>query len=476
MSCSRISVPLLLGSLLSFSAVAEDSAGSVFEQRIMPIFRSEKPSSCIQCHLASVDLKDYIRPSHQETFLSLRDQGLIDIENPSESKILRLIRMGDADQDVLAKRIHSKTRDAELAAFSDWILRCCEDEQLVSLPRLDETALATPAKSNAVIRYARKDRVLDSFVRHIWSQRMRCFPCHTPGEIDRDNAKLTKAVERYDDFKRQYGAKMDLFKATPEETLRAWITGHPSTTGHHRADGNKRLPLINFEEPANSLLVLKPTSKVPAKLDDGTRAKPSSAIPVSHVGGLKMHQDDVSYKAFVTWIDDVARVRSDGFATPADLPDEALYPTKHVIRLKDLPESWENLAAVQIQVFLLGTDVSSESTDRPIAVTQSLVTPRRFVNGNLFAVRSLGEGAVLKGVNREQDSATDPVVQWNPAGVTLPDGAYRMKVFLDQEDRVRSDATVWLDQGDRVAEIEFTATWGEGFKNAQVVSLKASSD
>ena len=48
----------------------------VFEKRIMPIFKSPNPSSCTQCHLSGVDLKNYILPSSEKTFLSLRDQGL----------------------------------------------------------------------------------------------------------------------------------------------------------------------------------------------------------------------------------------------------------------------------------------------------------------------------------------------------------------------------------------------------------------
>ena len=65
---------------------AEESPMEIFEQRIMPIFRSPNPSSCVQCHLASVDLKQYILPSHELTFLSLKSQGLINTEEPSKSK------------------------------------------------------------------------------------------------------------------------------------------------------------------------------------------------------------------------------------------------------------------------------------------------------------------------------------------------------------------------------------------------------
>ena len=58
------------------------AAAKVFEERILPIFKSPDPSSCASCHLASVDIKDYILPSAKDTFLALRDQGLIDLDKP----------------------------------------------------------------------------------------------------------------------------------------------------------------------------------------------------------------------------------------------------------------------------------------------------------------------------------------------------------------------------------------------------------
>ena len=79
--------------LASDAATGESSPIELFEQRIMPIFKSARPSSCVQCHLASVDLKDYILPSHEQTFVSLRDEGLIDVDAPDKSKILNLIGM-----------------------------------------------------------------------------------------------------------------------------------------------------------------------------------------------------------------------------------------------------------------------------------------------------------------------------------------------------------------------------------------------
>ena len=67
---------------------ADSTAKDVFERRILPIFNSPNPSSCTECHLAGVDLKNYILPAHVKSFLSLRDQGLIDVENLADPKIL----------------------------------------------------------------------------------------------------------------------------------------------------------------------------------------------------------------------------------------------------------------------------------------------------------------------------------------------------------------------------------------------------
>src|SRR4051794_14790536 len=101
---------------------ADDSA-TVFEKRIVPIFKSPNPSSCARCHLAAVDLKDYILPSAKDTFLALRDQGLIDLNKPEKSKILSLINRG-ANDPTGAGLISAKQQKAEYEAFAAWIKAC----------------------------------------------------------------------------------------------------------------------------------------------------------------------------------------------------------------------------------------------------------------------------------------------------------------------------------------------------------------
>src|SRR3954469_17100897 len=102
----------LLAALVLLPALraADPSPAQVFETRILPIFKSPNPSSCVQCHLAGVDLKDYILPSADKTFRSLRDQGLIDLAAPERSKILTLISMGK--EDPRAPAVHAQNRRA----------------------------------------------------------------------------------------------------------------------------------------------------------------------------------------------------------------------------------------------------------------------------------------------------------------------------------------------------------------------------
>ncbi len=423
----------------------QSSALDLFEQRIMPIFRSPNPSSCVQCHLASVDLKGYILPSHEKTFVSLRDQGLIDLAEPEKSKILSLIQMGEQDLDRGAKLIHEKTRKAEYEAFAAWIKACAGDARLRDLPPLAEEGLAKPAKPDAVIRHNRKDRLLDSFVRNVWSQRMRCFPCHTPFEIDDANPQHGKPRETHRQFEEQFGQRMNFFQKTPEATMRQLLVSSRKPSRSH-------LPLINVEQPAKSLLVLKPTSKLPAKDESGNFAKPSYVEPVSHMGGLKMFVDDQSYKSFLAWIEDYARVVGDKYASADDLPADNWYPTRQVLRLSDTPEKWAETTGVQLFIHAWNQDKSAWEPE-PIAFTQGTVTPRRMVNGSLFLL-----------------AAKDQPPVWDASGASLPPGKYLIKAYVDAQRRLADDPTMLLGPDEFYGQTEIQARWREGFPQAEVVS------
>jgi hypothetical protein len=448
MKLFRLNSILLLCLVLQSPVGAASSALDIFDQRIMPIFNSPNPSSCVQCHLSAVDLKDYILPSSDATFASLREQGMIDLENPEKSKILELINMGQKDYDKGAKMIHAKNRKLEFGAFAAWIKAGAADPRLRQLPAPKKSA--GPAKSNQVIRHARADRVLDSFTRNVWSQRMRCFPCHTPHELDDDNPKHKLARERMKKMEHNLGdlwtGRMRIFRETPEETLAYLIRDS-------RRQRKDRLPLLNLKDPAKSLLILKPTARLPKKIADKKFAEPSYVEPVSHMGGLKMHPDDFSYKAFMAWIEDYARVVGDQYNTGEELPADNWYFTGQMILMREAPEDWPAHARVQFHIY--GKDGENGWASEPIAFTQGTKNPRNSVFGALFLLRS---------------KVTEDKVEWTSEEPALAAGKYLIKAYVDRNDSLSADPTAMLGEKDYFGKGELQAKWGKGFPNSQKIN------
>ena len=102
------------------------------------------------------------------------------------------------------------------------------------------------------------------------------------------------------------------------------------------------MPFLNLDDPAKSLLLLKPTARLPKPNEDGARI-PTYTEPVSHAGGLKMHVDDPSYKGIVAWIRDYARLTRDEYKNVDELPSDNWYPSQIVLGVKDTPEDWPKL-------------------------------------------------------------------------------------------------------------------------------------
>ncbi len=453
----RLVTTVVLTAATSSAIAQSNSPGELtprelFELRIMPIFKSPEPSSCVQCHLASVDLKEYILPSPEKTFASLRDQGLIDLEAPEKSKILTLIQMGAKDPDKDVQLIHENTRQAEYLALASWIEACCNDPKFLELPELDAARRAKPNKPDGVIRHARTSRVVDSFVRNVWSQRMRCFPCHTPYELDENNPRHQKPIENQKKWAQQYGEELTnrirIFKETPEATLQYMIE-------RSRSAPQGEIPLLNLEDPRNSLIVLKPTSKLPMKDEEGKLLVPVPGEPMAHMGGLKMHKDDQSYKSFIAWIQDYAHVVGNRYTSVEELPADNWYASKLVVKLTEAPTDWP--VGMPVQLFVHAWNDKSESwNSEPIAFTQGTVTPRRVVNGALFLL--------APGDSRE-------AVPWGRENASLPRGQYLVKAYVDAQHRLAENPTVLLGDEEFVGQAEIKkARWREGFLRAEKVS------
>lgn len=245
------------------AAIDRATPEQIFEERIMPIFRSAQPSSCTQCHLAGVDLKNYILPSHEKTFLALRDQGLVNLDRPEESKILRMIRMGDRDAPA-ASVLHAKVRQAEFAAFSAWIRASCDDPRLRNAPRLSDEDRNPPAPPAPVpllddaVADARTDKLQQSFDRTIWAMKGRCNNCHQQG--GKDTAKHVA----------KYGERVVWMKEDAKATMTYLLSSK----------------LLDPRQPGRSLLLLKPMALV------------------EHGGGKKIMPNDPCHLAYLTWLRD----------------------------------------------------------------------------------------------------------------------------------------------------------------------------
>jgi hypothetical protein len=211
-----------------------------------------------------------------------------------------------------------------------------------------------------------------------------------------------------------------------------------------------RYPLINLEDPTKSLLVLKPTAKLPPKKDDGTFEPPSATDPVSHMGGLKMHVNDQSYRAIVAWIQDYSNIAGDRYLSVDELPQDNLLPTQRILKLTNIPADWGTLTPVQVRVYAAD---EGDHDRQPVAFTQCLVTPRRMAMGPLSLIRPT-----------DQHDFPDE-------NQTLAPGRYRLKIYVDRQNRLQESPTLMLPEEDFVGAVSIDAEWKQLFRNAEAVDV-----
>jgi hypothetical protein len=388
----------------------EAKAADVFAKRILPIFKSPNPSSCTQCHLAGVDLKNYILPSHEKTFVSLRDLGLIDLEKPEDSKILRLINMGETAKG--AQLIPDKVRKMEYDAFVAWIKASAGDPKLREAPKLAAAELAQPKRPVEVIRHARMDKVAELFEKNVWSQRFRCTPCHS-----------SEAPEY---------AK--LVKENGEEMM--WIRKEGAEASMRYLLASK---LVTPKAPEQSLLLRKPTNQV------------------KHGGGQKMLVGDMAYKGFRAWLEEYAKTVGDKYAAAADLPKETPAPltagSEHWIKITNTPPFWADRL---LQVTVFAWDEGKKTWDTaPCAMSDRAV----FGKGKLWqhnlvllaAADSPRAGALRGGTG------------------SLPQGKYLVRVHVDLQARLERDWKATLGKAEFMGEKEIDGRLPEGYGNMTVI-------
>ena len=379
-----------------------DSSLAIFEKRILPIFQSAKPSSCAECHLSGVDLKEYIRPTQQQTFASLVSAGLIDVAKPDESKILTFISRRPEKTSLVTDEI----RQVEFEAFRAWVRAAVSNSALIADKDVQPIG---PQLAEEVIRHARKDRVLASFVENVWTEVGRCAACHSPDQ----NQKQVK----------EHGEQV------------SWIMlRDPQATLNHVLEAD----LIDTGEPENSLLLMKPT------------------MQIKHGGGQKMVIGDRSYKQFRRFIDDYSAIVQDKYATSEQLPeqsDEVSVVTDIWFKIEGVPAKYDKML-LQVDLYQQTDSGWSEhrvaTSDRPV-----------FGGGNLW------QHSLSLTAQRATDWATQI------AALKLPSGKYLAKLYIDQTGKLQKDFTAELNEQDFVGELELERPWPAGYGNMTIVEFPA---
>jgi hypothetical protein len=374
---------------------------AIFEKRILPIFQSYKPSSCSECHLSGVDLADYIRPTQQETFASLVAADLIDSEKPDDSKILQFINRRPEKPSLVTENI----RQQEYEAFRAWIGAAVEDPKLLTTK--DSVGPVGPQIPVAVIRHARQDRVLASFIENVWTEVGRCAACHSP---DRNQKQV-----------KEHGKQV------------SWITlNAPQKTLDYMLEAG----LVDTEQPEKSLLLTKPT------------------MQIDHGGGQKTVVGDRSYKQFRRFIDDYSAVVAGRYENSQEIPEpseEVSVVTGIWLKIEGVPAKYDKML-LQVDLYRQmdfgWTKFRAATSDRPV-----------FGKGKLWQ-HSLSLTAPRESKWAEQIGSEQ-----------LPPGRYLVKLYIDQDGKLQRDFTALLDEEDFVGEVEVESRWSAGYGRMTVVKF-----
>lgn len=382
------------------------SALEIFNRRILPIMKADNSSSCADCHLSGVDLKNYILDDQAQTFAAMRDQGLINVADPDKSKILTFIsRTPDKPSP-----ISDKVRQQEFRAFRAWIVAAVKEPELLKTKAAAEADFPTNLPVE-VIRHARKDRVLSSFVDNVWSQMGRCLHCHSPNLNQ-------KQVEKH-------GQKV------------SWIVPHdPAATLDKLVNGGN----IDLDDPEESLVLLKP-----AGLAD-------------HGGGPKFLVGDTAYKQFLTFVKDYAAAKGAQYKTAADLPKpraEVTHLTNQHLRITGVPERFGKMP-LKVDLYRWDSETKSWSPER-------WATAFGPINGK----QSVWQNMMTATAPRDSDRVTS-VRRDEPL---LPSGNYLAKIFIDRDGKVAKDPDYELGEREFVGQVEINGDWPPGYQPPKTIAF-----
>lgn len=339
----------LVLTLIFLATTIRANDNTLYESRILPIANSKKSSSCTECHFGGVELKNFIGESEAETFASLRQQKLIDVEDPASSKILTFIsRHGKTTSDSIAA-----TRKAEYSAFKTWIEYAVKNPKLLASKPAKDIGLTLPTE---VVRHLRKDRVLNSFYENIWVELGRCVNCHSP---KRNAAQVKK-----------HGKQM------------SWIVPGDLEATLEKCVDNQ---IIDLNDPEESQILTKPNGME------------------EHGGGPKFAVGSESDKNFRKFLIDYAKTIGADYKKASELPkssDLVRHPTFQFLKITDVPKKYAD-KFLQVRLF---RKQESGRTSNPIAVAGNPVNGKQSVWMSSMFQYMKKESAFFKEVKNKEYS------------------------------------------------------------------------
>ena len=394
--------------------LADADAATIFSSRILPILKSDSASSCTECHFAGVELRDFILDDQAKTFASLKSTGMIDVDRPDESKILQFIGRKPEKSDPLLEKV----RQTELVAFRAWIRAAVREPELLKATSDVEVGTSLPPE---VVRHARRDRVLSSFIDNIWSEMGRCINCHNP---ERNRQK----IGRNGFTKEDVDAISWIIPRDPAGTLRELVDS-----------GN-----IDLDDPAASPVLTKP-----AGLEE-------------HGGGPKFFPGSPTYRNFVAFLTDYADITNGEYATASDLPDaqeEIALLSEQQLRITDIPAGFSDLP-LQVDIYRRIPRTGKWSEHR-WATGFSRVNAKRHVWQNPILVTAPADSRLATEFRERK---------------LLPPGEYRIRILIDRDRKTVKAPTYELGEPEFVAEVQISGNWKPGYQPPKVVQFPRARD
>ena len=253
-------------------ACVEGEGPAIFEDRIAPLLRDDRASTCNACHLAGVNLGLYAKSGDEcATMACMVESGIVDLSDPEDSVVLDWILRGSPDSALITADVIQEEHDGML----EWIRYQADCGQSVCEP-VDDPCGGTPMAETCETPPSGHDlppRGFDestpctdvaieaAFADLVYSWRGRCYPCH---------------------YASQPG---------PPQDAPRWI--YEGDCDAAAAQSMRRvldLGLVDFDDPTQSLLLRKPLTQSLGGLEHGGDDKFLTA-------------DDGAYADYTAWVD-----------------------------------------------------------------------------------------------------------------------------------------------------------------------------